>query len=193
MAAIPPKTYITVDEYLAAEEISELKHEYYDGELLPRLGISESHCIICGNLISLLYRQTRKRDCRIYTSGMMVKVSNNHYVYSDLAAVYGQSFFEQVDQKILLNPNLIVEVLSPSTEGYDRGTKFENYRSIPSFQEYILIAQDRIYLEHHVRQPESSWLLTEYTQLTDKIQLPSIDCTLSLADIYEKVDLPVDE
>lgn len=191
MAATLPKNYITVEEYLAAEEISEIKHEYYDGEIFAMAGGSEQHDLLAGNTFANLHSQLRGRQCNVHTSDMMVKTQQVKPIYSypDITVVCGKTKFENEKRRIVLNPSLIVEVLSPSTEGYDRGAKFESYRSIPSFQEYILIAQDRIYIEHHIRQPDGSWNFTEHHNLTDEITLPTIDCSLSLSDIYESVEL----
>ena len=190
MAAALPKTYITVDEYLDGEEISDVKHEYYNGEVFALAGASESHNATCFNVAGSLYTQLRGRDCRAYPSDMRVKTAQKTslYTYPDLSVVCGKAKFETEKRNTLLNPTVIFEVLSPSAEGYDRGAKFESYRTILSLQEYVLIAQDRSYLEHHIRQPDGRWLLAEYHKMQDVVQLPSIECNLLLEDIYEKVE-----
>lgn len=193
MAATLPKRYITVEEFLAAEETSEVKHEYYNGEIFAMAGGTEQHDLLAGNTFASLHSQLRGRQCNVHTSDMMVKTNqaaNSIHTYPDVTVVCGPPEFENENRRVLLNPSLLVEVLSPSTQGYDRGAKFESYRSIPSFQEYILIAQDRVYMEHHIRQPDGSWNFTEHHNLTDEITLSSIDCTLLLAEIYESVELP---
>lgn len=194
MASALPKTFVTIEEYLSGEEISGVKHEYYDGEVFAMAGASEPHNTICFNLSGGLYSQLRNRECRAYTSDMKIKTQRTIrkkalYTYPDLSVVCGEAQFETEKRTTLLNPTVLIEVLSPSTEGYDRGGKFELYRTIFSLQEYVVIAQDRVYVEHHIRQADGKWLMTEYETITDEIHLPSIDCTLLLEDVYEKVDL----
>ncbi len=125
---------------------------------------------------------------------MRVKIQHKSlYTYPDVVVVCGQAEFEDEDRDTLLNPMVIVEVLSPSTERYDRGKKFQNYRMIDSLAEYVLVAQDAYRIEHYIRQPDQQWLLSEAASLNDIIALPSIQCTLALADVYEKVLMDAEE
>lgn len=188
-----PKTYISVDQYLAGERLSDTKHEYYAGEVFAFAGASEQHNLIAGNVLASLHTQLRRRACTVYSSDMRVKVRRTGlYTYPDVVAVCGQAQFEDEERDTLLNPTVIIEVLLPSTENYDRGKKFQNYRTIDSLAEYLLIAQDTYRIEHYIRQPDQQWLLSEATALNATIDLPSINCTLLLADVYEKVVMDED-
>lgn len=185
-----PQTSISVEEYLAGERISDQKHEYYAGVVFAFAGGSEQHNLIAGNVLASLHTQLRRRMCTVYPSDMRVKISRpGLYTYPDVVAVCGEALFEDEDRDTLLNPTVIVEVLSPSTENYDRGKKFQNYRTIDTLAEYVLIAQDTYHIEHYVRQPDQQWLLSEAVSLAATIELPSIQCTLVLADVYEKVQV----
>lgn len=185
-----PKIYVTPAEYLATERKREFKSEYWRGELYAMAGASEHHNLITTNVVAGLHTQLRGRSCKVYPSDMRVKVSvTGLYTYPDVVAVCGKAQFEDEDNDTLLNPTMVVEVLSKSTETYDRGRKFENYRTLDSLTEYVMIAQDRAHVEHYVRQPDNQWLLSEAKDLTNVIELPTIQCTLALVDVYDKVDL----
>ena len=120
---------------------------------------------------------------------MRVKIpATGLYTYPDVTVMCGKAQFEDLDRDTLLNPTVIVEILSKSTEGYDRGKKFQNYRMLESLTEYILIAQDAVHIEHYVRQPDNQWLLSEVKDLSAVVELPTIQCTLALIDVYDKVD-----
>jgi Uma2 family endonuclease len=186
MSALP-KTKWTTEEYLAFERQSEIKHEFLNGEIYAMTGASRNHNIIAGNTIASLHSQLRKQPCEIYPSDMRVRVSATHYTYPDIIVVCGEPHYDQDMGDNLLNPTIIIEVLSPSTESYDRGEKFRSYRRLDSLQEYVLIAQDRYLIEHYVRQSTGQWLLSDAAQPEDVVVLPSINCTLLLSDVYEKV------
>lgn len=183
-----PRQRMTQAEYLAFERASDVRHEYYNGETYAMAGASGQHNMIVASLIGLLYGQLRQRPCRIFPSDMRVKTpATLLYTYPDIAIICGEApRYEDDSLDTLLNPSLIVEVLSPSTERYDRGMKFECYRSIPSLQEYLLVAQDRIHVEHYLRQ-DKKWVLTDLGSPDSELTLPSIECTLRLSDIYEQV------
>lgn len=185
MSALP-KTIMTPEEYLAFERIHEVKHEYVQGEIFAMTGASWNHNRIVANALASLHMQIRRGPCNICPSDMRVKSSPRNYHYPDVVVVCGDPQFEGNEFDTLLNPTVIIEVLSPSTEAYDRGKKFEFYRALPSLQEYLLIAQDRVSIDHYVRR-EGQWWLTSANRLEDTITLPSIDCTLALADVYEKI------
>jgi Uma2 family endonuclease len=180
--------YISPEEYLRMERASQEKHEYFKGEVFAMTGASENHNIVVGSSYSALYMQLRKRPCQIYPSDMRVRIpTTGLYTYPDISVVCGTPEFEDDGLDTLLNPTVIIEVLSPSTEQYDRGKKFQHYRTIVSLQEYILIAQDSIRIEHFARQGEQ-WILTDAKMIDSVITLPSIECTLALSDVYEKVN-----
>ena len=184
-----PQTYLTPEEYLAFEREAEVKHEYYAGEIFAFAGASRQHNLIVANVIRELGNEVKGRPCEVYPSDMRVRVSpTGLYTYPDVTVVCGEARFDDEHSDTLLNPTVIVEVLSPSTAGYDRGEKFEHYRKLESLQAYLVIAQDRVHVEHHMRQPDNQWLLSETDSVDDGIELPSIACRLLVADIYEKVE-----
>lgn len=186
MSALPKHKW-TVTEYLAFERESDEKHEFFDGEIFDMAGASEKHVLLVNSTSALLYMQLRKRLCNVYSNDMRLKIdAEGHYTYQDIMVVCGEAQIEDHYGDTLLNPTVIIEVLSPSTETYDRGRKFQSYRTLESLQEYLLVSQDSVRIEHYVRQGEY-WLLTDATKPEDTITLPSINCTLSLAEVYEKV------
>ncbi|NLY02475.1 MAG: Uma2 family endonuclease [Rhodopirellula sp.] len=185
-----PKRRLTPEEYLAQERKAEYKSEYYDGETFAMSGASRAHNLIAGNVIREAGNQLRDRDCEVYSSDMRVKVSRTGlYTYPDVVMVCGEPRFEDAEVDTLLNPTVLFEVLSESTEGHDRGKKAEHYRRIPSLREYILIAQDECHVERFSRQPDHGWLLWETEDIEAVLDLPSISCQIKLSDIYAKVQL----
>ena len=183
------KPFLSAKDYLASERASKTKHEYYAGQVYAMAGTSERHNTLAGNTFASLHSQLRRRPCNIYPSDMRVKVSPmGLYTYPDISVVCGAAQFEDSRRDTLLNPTVLVEVLSPSTENYDRGQKFQRYRALSSLAEYVLIAQDAMHVEHYARQPDGRWLLTEADGPESAIHLASIACDLALADVYEKVD-----
>lgn len=187
---LQPKAYITPEDYLAIERRAEHKSEYFNGEMFAMAGASERHVLIVTNVVAELLRQLKGRPDKAYASDLRVRISpTGLYTYPDIVVVCGQAQFADDQKDTLLNPTLIVEVLSESTKDYDRGEKFEQYRSLFSFNEYVLIAQDRYHVEHFVRQPDNRWLLAETNRREDALQLSSISCTLALAEIYDKVEM----
>lgn len=185
--ASDPKPRISPEDYLALERRSETRSEYLDGEIFAMTGASERHILLAGNLYTAFRTQLRHRGCRSYFSDMRVKVSaTGLYTYPDVVVVCEKPQFEDAEVDTLLNPKVIVEILSKSTEDYDRGTKFVHYRTLPSLAEYLLVAQDRVHVEHYRHQSEG-WLLTETDRREDVIDLPSVGARLALADIYDEV------
>jgi Uma2 family endonuclease len=185
-----PKTILTPEQYLEIERKAEYKSEYFQGEMFAMPGASEPHNVIAGNLGRELGVQLRSRPCRIYPSDMRVHIPETGlYTYPDVSVVCQAPQLIGDRKDTLLNPVFIAEILSPSTEAYDRGRKLEHYRSIASLKEYLLIAQDRVHVELYRRNGKGQWMLSEATGFDASIQLDSIDCQLSLADLYEKVDL----
>lgn len=184
-----PKHKWTVEEYLAFERDSEERHEFWDSEIFAMTGASRTHTLITGNVYASLHGQLRKKPCEVYQTDMRVNVSaSGLYTYPDVSVVCDKPLFTDDNPPSLLNPTLIVEVLSPSTEKYDRGKKFQDYRRLESLQEYLLVAQDTPRIEHYLRQQDGRWILySDASSLEETITLQSIDCTLALADVYEKV------
>lgn len=184
-----PRPTLTPEEYLAFERKALQKSEYFKGEVFAMSGASEQHNLIVANVIASLHVQLKQRPCKVYPSDMRVKVSpTGLYTYPDVVVVCGEVQFDDEQKDTLLNPTLLVEVLSESSEDYDRGKKFEHYRTIPSFVEYVVIAQATPHVEQFTRRANHQWLLSETNDLQDIIQLSSIHCDLTLADIYDKVE-----
>lgn len=184
------KPQFTPEEYLAMERGSEQRHEYFDGEIFLMSGASESHNLIAVNISREISIQFKGRPCRVYSADMRIRVATTGlYTYPDIVAVCGQPALEDQQLDTLLNPTLVIEILSPSTEAYDRGRTFEHYRNIDSLAEYLLVSQDNAHVEHFVRQPGGQWLFSEVTGLERSVDLPSVACRLQLAEIYDKVEL----
>ncbi|MDT5122987.1 MAG: hypothetical protein QOC96_2469 [Acidobacteriota bacterium] len=184
------KVYYTPEEYLALERQAEYKSEYFNGEIFAMTGASRKHNLVAGNVFASLHNQLKKRPCEIYPSDMRVKVSpTGLYTYPDVIVVCGEPLFDDKQKDTLLNPTVLVEVLSKSTASYDRGEKFEHYRKLDSLAEYLVIAQNKYHAEHYSRQPDNRWLLSETDDRQQTIHLSSIECDLALADIYDKVEV----
>jgi Uma2 family endonuclease len=186
MSALPKTTW-TVESYLAFERQSDIRHEFRDGEIYAMSGASRNHNRIASNVNGIFFSQLATSPCEAFQSDLRVRVSPSNYTYPDVVVVCGEAQFEDKEVDTLLNPTVIIEVLSPSTESYDRGDKFRRYRGLDSLQEYVLIAQDNYYIEHYVRQSEGQWLFSEAAQPDDVVVLPSINCTLLLSQVYQKV------
>ncbi|HLG18114.1 MAG TPA: Uma2 family endonuclease [Blastocatellia bacterium] len=184
-----PKRRYTEEEYLALERSSEAKHEYFNGEIFAMGGASRQHVLIVTNVVGELHLQLKRGPCRVFSTDLRVKVDPaGLYTYPDVVVLCDAARFSDEQEDTLLNPALIIEVLSESTKDYDRGGKFEQYRAIDSFVEYLLVAQDRPHVEHYVRQPDRSWTLYETNNLEDIVQLTSVRCSLRPADIYDKIE-----
>lgn len=186
--ALPKSKIITPEEYLALERQAEEKSEYWDGEIFLMAGASREHNLIVTNVGRELSTQLLERPCEVYPGDMRVRIPKTaRYVYPDASVVCGQPQFEDEEVDTLLNPTVVVQVLSPSTEAFDRGKKLDNYRTIPSLQECVLIAQDECHVYVYTRQPDNRWLLSEATQFDDVVPLTSIGCQLALTEVYRKV------
>lgn len=186
--ATEPKPRFTPEEYLARERQSELRNEYLNGEIFAMTGASRRHNRMVLNAAISLDSQLRGKGCEVFASEMRVRVpAMNLYTYPDLTVACGEPRFEDGEVDTLLNPVLIVEVLSKSTESYDRGMKFSYYRTLPSFSEYLLLSQERVHAEHFVREASDRWVLTETEDPAKTLELPSIGCTLALSDVYDRV------
>jgi Uma2 family endonuclease len=184
-----PRTNVTLEEYFALDEASGVKLEYFAGQVYAMAGALESHVIIAGNTFAALHEQLRGRQCRTYQSDMKVRTGDELFTYPDLAVACEPVFLE-ASRRTLLNPGLIVEVLSEATEAYDRGAKFESYQTIESLVEYLLIDSSHMHADLFVRQPNGRWGLTPVGKPGDVIELLSCDCRLKMSELYENVEFP---
>ncbi len=188
-----PKIRISPAEYLAFERKSEIKHEFYNGEIFAMGGASREHNLVCMNVSSEIRQQLKGKSCEAYPNDMRVFIpATGLYTYPDIVVVCGTPQFQDEEFDTLLNPVLIIEVLSPSTESYDRGKKFANYRSIESLQEYLLIAQDEYHIDRYLRHGEF-WLLSEARTLEESLELTSIECVLDMREVYDKITFTTPE
>jgi Uma2 family endonuclease len=187
---VESKSYLTVAEYLTIERQAEARSEYLDGEMFTMPGASRRHNLIKGNTERELNLQLKHQPGEVYSSDQRVHIpATGLYTYPDIVVVAGEPRFEDGDLETLLNPTLIIEVLSSTTEAYDRGKKFEHYRTIDSFAEYLLVSQNEFLIERYLRQDDGTWLFKAVAGLDSRIALPSIRCELSLAEVYGKVEL----
>ncbi|HAS52531.1 MAG TPA: hypothetical protein DCS21_12640 [Gammaproteobacteria bacterium] len=188
MSALPHFVY-TPEEYLALERQADYKSEYVNGSIFAMAGASREHNQIAFNIAGELHHQLKNRPCLAYVNDLRVKVNaTGLYTYPDMVALCSEPDFEDAGMDTLLNPSVIIEILSPSTEAYDRGDKFAHYRRLPSLMEYVLIAQDKVRVEHYQRQ-DQQWMLTEMDHLDNTLCLTSIHCELPLCEIYAKIRL----
>ncbi|MCC7306619.1 MAG: Uma2 family endonuclease [Acidobacteria bacterium] len=189
---IPAK--MSPEEFLAFERAANERHEYRDGVVVAMSGAKRRHNTVSTNLSGLLWQHLRGKDCESYSNDMRVWVPKTRlYTYPDIVAVCGKPEFLDDEFDTLLNPALIIEILSASTESYDRGEKFQSYRSIPTLKEYLLVAQDHPHLEKYVKHGDGFWMLSEAAGFDSSgIMLESINCSLSLTDVYDKVDFDSD-
>ncbi|MDZ7622636.1 MAG: Uma2 family endonuclease [Candidatus Competibacteraceae bacterium] len=179
---------ITPVDYLARERRSEVRSEYLNGRIYAMSGASREHNRITINLSAMLHSRLKGKPCEPFSGDLRVKVSpTGLYTYPDVIVVCGESRFEDEHVDTLLDPTVIIEVLSDSTEAYDRGEKFAHYRALESLTDYLLVAQDRPRIEHFVRQPDSCWLYSVTDGLDKQIEIATIDCVLPLAEVYERV------
>ena len=180
----------TLDEYLALERQSEVRYEFWNGEVFAMSGGTLSHERIMGNAF-VFFRSNLRGRCETFASDMQINVpSAPPYRYADGSVVCGKVEVERFNgNDLLINPLLVYEVLSPITEAYDRGDKFTYYKSIPSLREYLLIAQHRPHITHYAKQPDGAWSYAEINDLDGSLQLCSVDLTLMLRDVYQNVEL----
>ncbi|MCC6511442.1 MAG: Uma2 family endonuclease [Pirellulaceae bacterium] len=185
------KPTLSSEQYLDRERAANYRSEYYRGEMFAKAGASWEHTLIKDNLARETGSQLRNGPCRTVTSDLRVKVSaTGLYTYPDILVVCDQPQFEDGVMDTLLNPKIIVEVLSESTEKYDRGTKFGHYRQIASVHEYLLVAQDRPLVEQYVRQADHTWVLTIFDQSNCTLKFASINVQVALDEIYRGVGFP---
>jgi Uma2 family endonuclease len=183
---------IPAEEYLALERRAEHRSELFDGRIRAMTGASRQHNRIVLNLVAALHAQLRGRPCEAFFSVFRIKVSGSgFYTYPDVAALCGEPRFEDDHLDTLLNPSVLVEVLSESTERYDRGEKFARYRRLDSLREYVLVSQDRMRVERF-RRDGDFWIFSESSGPEGELALEAIDCRVPLRDLYERVDFPDD-
>ena len=183
-----PSRRVSAAEYLAFERAAEARHEFVDGRIIELAGGSVRYAAICDNLLERTRTILRGGPCRPYSANLRVKiVATGNYTYPDLSIVCGEFQLEDDREDTLINPRLLVEVLSPSTERHDRVWKFRNYQLIQSLEEYVLVSQDEPRIERFLRQGEIGWLMTDVTGLDNTVRFESVNCNLTLAEIYESV------
>jgi Uma2 family endonuclease len=187
MSSAAAQPTVTPEQYLAQERRAEYKSEYISGYVVAMAGASRVHNLIALNIAAELRLQLRGRPCETYMVDMRVKVDRTGlYTYPDVVVACGDIHFEDTGNDTLINPVVIVEVLSDSTEAYDRGEKFAHYRRLDSLQAYVLVTQNRPRIEQYTRQG-SQWLLSEANGLGETVSLPAIGCDLVLAEVYDRV------
>ena len=195
MATRAAQTYLTPEEYITLErkaipDAETVRSEYVNGEIIAMSGASFAHNLITTNISAQLHARLRSSRCVVFANEMRVSIpSVKSYFYPDVGVVCGEPRFEDDVFDTLLNPIVIVEVLSPSTEAYDRGDKFAHYRQLQSLQEYILVSQDKVRVDHYVRHA-AQWILTDFQEPDQQLPLTSIQCELPLQEIYERVPFP---
>lgn len=186
----PKYNYVSQEEYLQMERASDVKHEYYDGEVYAMAGASLQHNIVVKNINTRALPFLKGKSCDMFGSDLRIhNPENSLFTYPDLCIVCGTPEKSDSDNDSIVNPSVIIEVLSKSTKDYDRGSKFMLYRSISSLKEYILVDSTTISVEHFEKEPDGSWRLTEFRQLTDSFMISTIQLRLRLSDLYEDVSI----
>lgn len=181
---------ISPKQYLALERKAKTKNEYYRGEVFAMAGASRAHNLIATNIVRWLGNQLLERPCSVYSSDMKVSIETiDKYTYPDIVVTCEEEKFEDEEQDVLLNPMVIMEILSDSTEAYDRGKKFSHYQQISSFKEYVLVSQDAYKVERFTRQQADTWLYEAFCDIGKSVTIKSIECELPISEIYRKLDL----
>ena len=181
---------LTEEQYLALERAAEFKSEYFDGEMFARSSVSIQHSKLQTNILCELHEALRGTRCEPLGSDLRVRVSSRMYTYPDISVLCGKPLLADYHQDVLLNPIVIVEVVSPSTKSYDRGPKLKHYRTIASLQDYILVNQSEIRIEQYARQENNLWILRDYQTLDEELAIKSIGVSLPLGRIYDRVEFP---
>ncbi len=199
--AQPQPTY-TVEEYLALERAAEERSEYLDGVMYAMAGESDEHGDISVNLAMIIASQLKGKDCRARLKDTKVRsgpipnlrnATKGLYSYPDIVVICGERQFHDSHRDVVLNPTVIIEILSPATEAFDRGEKFDRYQFWnPTLSDYLLVSQDQPKIEHYIRQSDGSWSYFVYRGLQSQAPLKSIQCKLPLADVYDRIIFPSD-
>lgn len=191
MSALPQQAYISEQEYRDGEEISVIKHEWLDGEVFAMAGGTYNHSTLCNNVATAATIALKGRSCRARNSEQRVKIeSNGQETYPDAVIFCPPARFTGTGDSTLCTPKVIFEVLSLSTEKYDRTGKFNLYKTIETFEEYVLIEQDRIWVDHFRRTPNGDWLHRSYISRSDVLSLESVGIQVTLEEIYDELDVP---
>jgi len=183
---------VTEEQYLAFDRAAEFRHEFLDGEIVAMSGGSPNHSGLKVNLVTEVATALRGSPCRAFDSDLRVRVSSSMYVYPDLTVVCGKLLLADPRRDVLLNPKVIFEVLSPSTEHFDRGIKLRRYREIESLTDYILVDQDQIRIEQYTRGEANTWTLHDYQRAEDVLQIASVGISLPFATIYDRIEFPAE-
>jgi len=184
------KLYYSKEEYLEMEAAADYKSEYYQGEIFAMSGGSPKHSVICVNLIWCIRGGIRNKNCIGFESNMKLEIAEaDAYVYPDLMVVCGDVRLAENTTDVIMNPVLVIEVLSPGTESFDRGKKFEYYRTVPSLKEYVLVSQDKPKIETYFRHDKNLWQSTMIEGLDKNVLFQSLDYEVALEEIYYKTDL----
>ena len=184
------QSLLTVDEYLAVERIAETKSEYHDGQVFAMAGGTAPHAELAATFIRELGARSKGGPCRIYSSDMRIAIPGERsFVYPDVSGLCVEPQFRDETRDVLLNPSFVVEVLSPSTEAYDRGRKLAIYMAVPSIVEIVLVSQDQVRVDKYTRQPDGIWRFDVLTGRETRIRLESLGCEIALADFYDGVEL----
>lgn len=195
MVALPNENNrMTETEYLAFEHASDTKHEYINGQVVAMTGASWEHNMICSLTITALVNQLRGKPCQVSPSDLRIKVTETGlYTYPDISVICGEPVFVGNEFETIVNPMVIIEILSKTTEAYDRGEKFQHYREIETLQDYLLIAQMKPRIEGYAKQKDGQWILKDAIGLEAEFAITSINCTLKLAEVYERVSFASDK
>ncbi len=186
--SLNPRARLTPEEYLAIERAAEERSEYVNGEMFALSGASFAHTVITANLVASLHVRLRAKPFTVHAADLKVRVeATGLHAYPDVVVVCGEPRFADAGRDVVTNPVLLVEVLSESTEKWDRGAKFGHYRRLPALAEVLFVSQSEARVEQYVRQPDDRWLLSEVQGLTGVLSLPSLGCDLPLAEVYAKV------
>ena len=187
-----PRRY-TLDEYFKIARDSEVKLEYIDGEIVAMAGGTYNHSLIAANFIGALSPRLKGKPCRVLESNLRVGIRRSRYTYPDIPVVCGSPQFDPRDSETIVNPRVLIEVLSPSTERSDRGEKFNRYQMLESLEEYVLVSQDKPLIETFFRQSDGGWLLMPYSGMEAVVKLRSLDVEIPLSEIYAGVEFPPPE
>jgi Uma2 family endonuclease len=190
VSAIPKKKRLTADEYLVIERDAEFKSEFYNGEMFATAGACLPHNLLQTNLVAELHARLKSGKCLVFGSDLRIKVKRTGlYTYADVVIACQPELEKKLGVENLLNPQVVFEILSKTTEGYDRGTKFQHFQRLPSVKEYVLVSQDRIVIERYVRQEDETWVLKTFDDPDSPFSLASVKVRIPMADIYRGVEL----
>ena len=194
LAKVKAATLLMPEDYLTFEREADARHEFLDGEIYQMAGESLPHSRICINLSGEVRQQLKGKRCEALSPNMKVRTSNaSLFSYPDLTIVCGEPLFHDVKKDALTNPQVIFEVLSPSTADYDRTTKFQRYRmGNETLTDYILVSQDKPFVEHFIKQADGKWLYQSYGAIDDFLKIETINCELSLREIYDRVEFSIE-